>query len=207
MRKDQCISAELGKTMNKLVFIIAGSLLLVPVLFGACNSGPSSVTSSEPPPKPDIASKTYTNIDHNFSIEYPSDWEYSGNPTTGQGSQGILVTFIGPASAQTAGIVIEADKWPAPSTLEQYAAAVEEQVLKKNLVDYVKLKEVSTSIGGMPAVTRIFTATINSLPLKYAQIYFVNKDFGYAISYSNSPDSFDAFYNSFELAVSTFKFN
>jgi hypothetical protein len=193
--------------MRKSALFLVSLTLLFAVSLGACNPGPSSVTSSEPPPKPDIASKIYANPAHNFSIEYPADWQYAANPTPGQGSQGVVVTFIGPASTETAGIAIQADKWPAPATLEQYAAAVEEQVLKKDLADYVKSKEVATSMGGMPAITRIFTATINDLPRKFAQIYFVNKEFGYAISYSNSPDSFDAFYNSFELAVSTFKFN
>jgi hypothetical protein len=190
--------------MNRSIFILATLLSIISTLLGACNSGPLPFASSETSPTPTMPSKTYTNYGHNFSTDYPADWDLSENQTLG--SQGILAIFMGPLSTQDSSIVIEADKWPTDSTLKQYAAAVESQILKKNLQDYVKLKEDSATISGLPAILRTFTGTFKSFPRKYAQIYFVKADFAYTISYSNNKDSFDTFYNGFELVISTFKF-
>jgi hypothetical protein len=193
-----------GKTMNKSIFLLVILLLLVPVLLGACNSGTSPVPSIT---SPVIASKTYTNHAHNFSVQYPADWGLTENVTQTQEAQGILVIFMGNLSTQNSSIVIEADKWPSNSPLAQYAAAVEDQILKVQLQNYVKLSEGPATISGMPAIIRIFTASLKGIPRKYAQLYFKRGDFAYAISYSNNLDAFDTFYSSFELAVSTFKFN
>jgi len=188
-------------------------IVLLVVMSVASSFGCQQQAALAPPPaqtpKPTIGSLIYTNSEHGFSVEYPTDWNLEENLTEQEKFTGIVIKFLGPLPAEydnRAVIIIEADKLPSEFTAEEYAEVVEIRILKKNLPDYVNLEEQTTVIGGVPSLMRTFTATMQDAPHKDIQAYFTKENVGYAITYDVTIDSHDKYVGCFELVTSTFKF-
>ena len=170
----------------------------------------SSSSASTPTVKPAIASKTYSNSEHNFSVEYPADWDLKKTLTDFEKSTGVLAIIEGPKSVKynhRTSIMIEADKCPSNFTAEEFAKAVEQQILTKNMKDFTNLKEQKSTVSGIPALVKTFAATVNNLPLKDIQAYLIKGNFAYTITYQVTTDLHDEYIGCFDLAIRTFKFN
>jgi hypothetical protein len=192
--------------MKRLAALCLVALLFCPpsALIVSCQQQPAST----PIPKPAIASKTYINSEHGFSVEYPENWDLNEDISEEAKLNGIVAVFVGPVTAeydQRVHIIIETDEFSSGVTSEEYAEAVEFQILKKNLTDYVKLEEQTATISEIPAIVRTFTATAPDYPRKDIQAYLTKENIGYAITYDVTPDSHDKYKDCFDLAVSTFK--
>ena len=194
------------------IIILLFSLPVILVAGCQKQTTPASSPSPDslPTVKPALETKTYANSEHGFSVEYPADWDKNDSFTEKEKLMGLLVIFEGPKSTKydrRASIVIEADECPSDYTVEEYAKAVELQILKKNFKDYSNLQEQQTTIGGIPALMKTFTATINNFPYKDIQAYFIKGNLAYAITYEVTTDSYDKYIDCFDLVKSTFKFD
>jgi hypothetical protein len=194
--------------MKKLAtFCLAVLLFCLPVaVVASCQQTEPAQSQA---PKPAIPSKTYTSSVYGFSVEYPAEWTINDNLTEQENSKGLLIEFDGPLSAeydQKASIIIEADELSRKFTTEEYAQAVELQLLTKILPDYIKLEEQTTTISGIPAIRRTYTATMRYFPHKDIQIYFTKENLYYVITYDVTSESHDEYADCFDLVTSTFKF-
>jgi hypothetical protein len=156
------------------------------------------------PPSPPLAPETlvYTNSEHGFSLEYPKDWNVE------EGSAGTVVLFTGPQVGEyeyMVNINIVTEELPSEMTVQDYARMAELQQ-KKAWSDYVKVKEYTSTISGLPAVVKTFTATPINVPLKDIQVFFIKDEVAYIITYDVAIDSHDEYAEFFDLAISTFKF-
>ena len=201
------IIIEEGTTVKILVIICAIFILIVPAILGCQQTTPAEAPSSTQ--KPVITSETYNNTEQGFSVEYPADWDLDTNLSDIEKSKGIVVKFGSPESDEydrIAVIIIETDKMLRNLTVEEYAKAFEEQILKKNLPDYRVLNKKTTTIGGMPAFIRTFTATSHGLSIKDTQAYLIKGEICYVITYDVTMDAHDRYADCFDLVISTFKF-
>jgi len=199
--------------MMKTFSLLLAVVLSISILLGCSDKEPVPLATEDEipatPSKSVISSKTYTNTEYSFSVEYPVDWDLNENLSTEERQAGRIVIFSGSQVAENdrrVRIIIEADKWSKDATVEQYATAVEMQVLKKNLSDYINLHERTTTIDEIPAIVRTFTATIDGLMQKDVQAYFTKDDFAYVITYDVTTEYYDTYVDCFELAINTFKF-
>lgn len=196
--------------MKRLILSRFTFLLIVLLVVSIAGCKQQQAPSPATPTKTTIINKIYANSEHNFSVEYPADWNLKKTLTENEKLTGVVAIIEGPKSAKynyRVNIMIEADKWSRNYPVEDSAKAVELQILKKNLPDYVNLQERTTTISGMRAIVRTWTATIQSFPHKDIQAYFNKEDFTYTITYDVTTDLHDEYIDSFNLAISTFKFN
>ncbi len=200
------------------IYIAFFLLLMLPVIFlvgcqmkftvGATLSTKTATTSSKLTSvpttniiKPTISSKIYSNSQYNFSLEYPAEWEFE------EGLLGTVVFFAGPSEPNyQMNVNLVTEELPKIYSIDDYSKLGELQV-KKAHSDYVNLGELHTNISGLPAIIRTFTVTIKSVPLKDTQAYFIKDKTAYIITYDIPIDKYDSYIDSFNLAVSTFKFN
>ena len=122
----------------------------------------------------------------------------------------MVTVFAGPLVGEydyMVNIKIVREELPKDRTLEDYVRIVEEDN-KRQYTDYTKVDEYSTTIGGLSAIVRTFTATNNDVPLKITQAFFIEDtdNVGYIITYDVSGEFYDAYADSFELVISTFEF-
>ena len=121
---------------------------------------------------------------------------------------GTIVIFAGPLVGEydyMVNINIVTEELPSKLTVEDYGRMGELQ-LKKSYPDYVKLQEYTTTISGLPAIVKTFTATVTDFPLKEIQAFFIKDKVAYIITYDVSIDSHDEYADYFELVISSFKF-
>ena len=91
-------------------------------------------------------------------------------------------------------------------TVEDYGRMGELQQ-KKAWPDYVKLQEYTTTISGLSAIVKTVTTTMQDVPLKDIQAFFIKDKVAYVITYDVTTDSHDEYADCFDLVISTFKFD
>jgi hypothetical protein len=186
-------------------------ILLLPLLAGCRQQSPSTSETVTPDSETGqaVENKTYTSDEFGFSLEYPADWNLKKELTESERNFGIRAVIEGPHSAEydyMATIIIKVQELSQDITTEEFAEAVEVQILKKNLPDYVSLEEKTTTIGGIPAIARKFTATMSDAPCKDIQAYFIRDNCIYTITYDVSTDCHDMYAGCFGTVIDTFTF-
>jgi hypothetical protein len=171
---------------------------------------PEPIPEPEPPPAA-FDTATYVNSGYGYSVEYPSDWDVL------EGLGGMVVSFLGPLVLEDADNllvisirVIELDTLDIGMTL---ADLVRDRELmdERYIVNYNKLDEYSTTVGGLPANIQTFTGTFTlngeNITLKYRVARFVKDKLGYVISYYVPAEFDDQYADCFDLAINSFKFD
>lgn len=182
-----------------LLILVAGILLL-----NACTK-PTPVPISVTLPKPAIESRTYTNSEHGFSVEYPEGWDIL------EDYMGTIVLFAGP-------MVLEGDYYvnvnvrevqlPREMTLKDIVKSGE-LIDKRNIENYDKLEEYNTIVGGLPANVQTCTGILKvngkDLLLKDKVARFVKDKVCYIITYDVPAEFHDEYTDCFNLVISTFE--
>jgi hypothetical protein len=164
---------------------------------------PSDTSTIGEKPKLTIASKTYTNSENLFSVEYPKDWDLEENVG------GIIAIFAGPLTKENRYMVninIVSENLTRNITIQDYIR-LGELKLKKSVPDYIKLEEYATTISGQDAIIRTFTATVQNVLLKDTQAYLIKGKKAYVITYDVDDNSYDEYSSFFDLVISTFNFH
>ncbi len=202
--------------MKKLVILctVIILVLLPAALVVGCQQQPAPappVTAPAPTPTPILGPV------HGYSCKYPEGWvasttEVEEDPTRPAHYNIVRMVrmFAGPLVGEydyLVNIKIVREELPKDRTLEDYIRIVEEDT-KKQYTDYTMVDEYSTTIAGLPAIVRTFTATIMDVPLKNTQAFFIEDtdNVGYVITYDVPEEFYDEYADSFELVISTFEF-
>jgi hypothetical protein len=191
--------------MKKLTVLFIIAICMLTLVLGCQKQTTPKTSSNLPATASTLTGKTYSNSQYGFSIQYPADWPPK------EGASGTIVIFAGPAVTATGGIIninITSEKLPdSPKmSVSDYAKAGETQ-LQNAFANYAKASESNATIGGQPAVVRVFTGSINNISLKFAQAYLIKGNLSYIITYTSTPDMFDKYSDFFNLAITSFKFN
>ena len=120
-----------------------------------------------------------------------------------------IVMFTGPIVGEhdyMLNINVAGKQIPIGSTLEDFCKRGEQQQ-KKEFPDYVKVQEYSTTIGQLPAVVQIFTATVRGFPIKDKQAIVIKGRVAYIITYDVTTDCHDEYLDCFECVINSFKFD
>jgi hypothetical protein len=155
-----------------------------------------------PPPAPETL--TYINSEYGFSVEYPKDWDFE------EGLMGVIVVLAGPFLEEEQFMINinitseELPKFPKMS-LEDYSRVSEMQI-KKMAENYEEVDRYDTTIADCPAIMCTFTSDYEGIAMMQTQIYFLEENVAYVITYSATPQSHDQYYECFEGVVSSFKF-
>ena len=165
---------------------------------------PPSAPAPPPPPAPPPTPQTltYTNSEYGFSCDYPKDWDVE------EDLAGMVVVFAGPLVGEydyMVNINTVTEELPSKITVEDYGK-MGELHLKKSFPDYVNVHEYTTTISGLPAIVRTFTATVTDFPLKDIQAFLIKDKVAYIITYDVTVDSHDEYADCFELVINSFKF-
>ena len=179
-----------------------------------------SVIGCQQQPKPTPPAPTPTPIPgpvHGISCEYPEGWVGSVTEMELDPARPVhyniirtVTVFAGPLVGEydyMVNIKIVREELPKDRTLEDYVRIVEEDT-KRQYIDYTKVDEYSTTIGGLSAIVRTFTATTMDVRLKNIQALFIEDtdNVGYVITYDVPEEFHDEYADSFELVISTVKF-
>ena len=190
--------------MKKLVIlcavVLAAFLSVVPIV--GCQQAQETqpeLIPSPPPQRPTIESRTYTNSEYNFSIDYPEDWDVL------EDYMGMVFAFMGPLVLEETyyvNINLAAEQLPYEDMkLKDYGKAVELNT-KRTSTDYKKVDEYSTTIGGQPAIVIVFTCTFEvegtKFALKDSVAVFIKNNIGYTITYDVPEEFHDQYADCFD---------
>lgn len=150
--------------------------------------------------------KTYQK--DNYSINYPSDWEYSDKKPQ------PLVAFMlfSPEASQTKdkfreniNLTIE-ELSSGDYTLDEYTEIVFEQV-KKQIPSAKLLSALPANIGKEDAVNIVWTADFgNGMVLKFNQLFAIKDRIAYVLTFTSTEAEFDEYIKDAAKILNSFKF-
>ncbi len=194
--------------MKKTVIIWTIILLVSAFLGGSCAAPTSAPIPSSPPapPPPTIEGLTYTNSEFGFSVKHPKDWdvleEYVGTAVF----FGVPMVLEGTYMVNISVIVTQL---PQKMTFEDFVRGGE-LADKKNMLNYNKVEEYDTTMGGVSANLQTISGTVKlageDLLLKDGVARLVKDKAGYVITYDVPEEFHDQYADCFQLVISTFKF-
>ena len=130
-----------------------------------------------------VAFVAYENKEHGFRFFYPEDWLFDEPRSTN------VVTFLAtkPTTPIERGFFIVGIEKPADShkNLADYSAETLKN-LEENIPDFTLLESNDVTFGGKPAHAIVQTATVNGHSIKSKQVWYIQNESVYNVSYSAS---------------------
>jgi hypothetical protein len=192
-------------TIAIAVICVGVFLILLPM---ALLSGDESTEIPYFTPKPVVLS--YTNADHDFSMNFPQYW-YDMEPSDSivllyspqiQDPDFLdLATTIGVSAHELPSEVIEAG-------LEDYMRKSEAN-LEADAPNYTKISLESTTTSGLPAMvlTSSMYAEGDESSLITKQAVFFKQEMVYIITYTSVEDYYEEYLDAFDMVISSFRFH
>ncbi|MGZ4883369.1 MAG: PsbP-related protein, partial [Halobacteriota archaeon] len=117
---------------------------------------------------------TYTG--HGFTMQYPTDWtKYE----PGNGSD-VAVVFALPTHNDTENLNVVTFAHPNNVSLASLVADATDQV--QQFDNFTQVSARNTTLGGAPAYTVTYTATIGDAPLKVTQVWAIHNGTSYDVT-------------------------
>ncbi|HBY56468.1 MAG TPA: hypothetical protein DEG96_01165 [Candidatus Atribacteria bacterium] len=213
--------------MRKLIFYFVALVLILTLGSAGLAQGLPSLTESSPTPTPPTTNITpppvspsaipetvfvpniysYSDPDCSFKFSYPETWEpYYEMDDTGT-CKAEIDLFEGDYIIAAFSVYVE----NYDSSLASYAISVEEWMLDpKNMPEYNKINEEAITIGGLPAIKRLYTWTKihkednSKIPIKAVDVYLVKDKKGYILEGQVVRDKFDQILPQLETMFNSF---
>lgn len=171
-------------------------VLIAAIATAGCTTNNSSSTGSETTAAAPM--NTYTG--HGFTMQYPNDWvKYE----PGNGSD-VVVLFALPTHNDTENLNVVTFDNPENVTLEALVADATDQV--QQFANFTQISARNTTLGGAPAYTVTYTATIGDVPLKVMQVWAIHNGTAYDVTYNAAPGTFDAYLGQAQRTIDSFQF-
>ncbi|HEX5506088.1 MAG TPA: DcrB-related protein, partial [Thermomicrobiales bacterium] len=133
--------------------------------------------------KPLDGGKAYQDPDGRFSLRVPDGWSQAKQ-------SGGEVAFTGPhagrAAAPTMNVVLQQTQ----DSLDQFDKSTQQE-LQKQFEDFKLVSHDKVTVNGFPAYRRVFTVTINDVPMEIEQVYLVDQHTAHTLTFAATPDTFD----------------
>jgi hypothetical protein len=198
--------------IKKTVAIIV-LVTIVSLSVAGCTVNPSSTSSPTPTP---IASKE-TVIGNNttfssaagFNITYPKTLKIDSS--TNASVLARIFVYLG--TNNTTAVNVATQDLDPNTTLKNYTDYNIGQI--NDFRDYQLISNQSTTLGGKPAYTVVWQATIpvqvgttvQNQTLKFMQTYVVNNNTGYVVSYKAILSDYNTYLAQAQQIMNSFKFN
>lgn len=197
------------KRLGILCTVILVVLLSVASVVGCAEKEeaptPEPESTQEPTPSlPSVESNVYSNSEYGFSLEYPEDWDVL------EDYMGMVFMICGPlVDEYIVNVNLSTEQLDETVTLKDYARMVE-LTTKRQSLNYEKLDEYSTTIGGQPAIVLVMTCTMEiegkEYTLKDSGAVLIKDNIAYIITYDVPAELHDEYSNCFELMIDSFEF-
>jgi hypothetical protein len=154
-----------------------------------------------PAPKPAGSFMRYENEDLNVRLEVPEEWEISERLTQN------TVLFVTPATPIEgefrSNVSIAVQVLASPQTsLQAYTEAFLAQA-PNLLTDFRLLASEPVILAGRPAQRVVYAATQNGLALQWLQVWALEGDRAYIVTYTAEESRFDQFLTEIHYIIST----
>ncbi len=196
------------KAVTIIVLVMIASLSVA-----GCTANPSSTSSPTPTP---IASKE-TVIGNNttfssaagFNITYPKTLKIDSS--TDPSVQARVFVYLG--TNNTSAVSVATEDLNPNATLTDFTNFSLGQI--NDFPNYQLISNQSTTLGGKPAYTIVWQATIpvqvgttvQNQTLKFMQTYVVNNNKGYVVSYKATLSDYNTYLAQAQQIMNSFKFN
>ena len=203
--------------MKKVTFCFITIVLILTLGgIGLAQGLPSLTESSPAPPPPTTITSipvsspnifSYADSTCSFNFNYPSAWKpYDEMGDTGT-CRAEVDLFEGDYITAAFSVYVENYE---PS-LASYAISVEEWMLDpKNMPEYNKINEEAITLGGLPAIKRLYSWTKihqddnSKVPIKAVDVYLVKDKKGYILEGQVVQDKFDQILPQLEVMFNSF---
>lgn len=176
------------------------------------------ITSGEPgqgtvPGPQGLQYSLYENPQHDFTIQYPSDWTLRQG-----GAAGVIATFSSPYESNfdpfTANLVIGVENLTSGTSLENYTRSV--VTLLRTVPAPADFRLTGSpqpaTFGGIPAQKMGFTMTVpnqrslnSETPVEGLQVWTVDNNTAYVLSFASEQDKFAGYLPTIEHIIDTFQ--
>jgi eukaryotic-like serine/threonine-protein kinase len=174
------------------------------------SGGPGQETASGPQ---QLQYSLYENPQHNFTIQYPSDWTLRQG-----GGAGVIVTFSSPYESDfdpfIANLVIGIENLTSGASLENYTSSVVALLQSIPAGGDFSLtgSPLATTFGGFPARKTGFTITVpnerslsSETNVEGVQLWTVDNNTAYVLSFAAEQDKFASYLPTVEHIIDTFR--
>ena len=213
--------------MRKLIFYFVALILILTLgSIGLAQELPSLTESSpaptppttnitSPPVTPPATSETvsvsniysYTDPNCSFKFSYPETWKPYDEIDSSGTYKAEIDLFEGDYIIAAFAVYVENYE----SSLASYAISVEEWMMDpQNMPEYCKIKEQAVTIGGLPAVKRVYTWTKidrednSKTPIKAVDIYLIKDNKGYILEGQIVKEKFEQILPQLEAIINSF---
>ncbi|MGA7077001.1 MAG: PsbP-related protein [Halobacteriota archaeon] len=186
---------------NLITALAFAALITVAVTTAGCatNTSPSPTPTPIPSQETVIGNNTTFSSAAGFNITYPKTLKIDS--TTNASVQVRVYVYLATNNTLDSVVVAEQDL-DASVTLSAFANYMVTQV--NNYPNYKLISNASTTLGGKPAYTIVFNATVpvqmgtaastvQETPLKLMQTFVVNNHKGYVVTYKASPSDYNTY--------------
>jgi len=213
--------------MRKLIFYFVALVLILTLGSTGLAQGLPSLTESSPAPNPPTTNITsppvtppatpetvsvsniysYTAPDCSFKFSYPETWEPYDEIDSSGTYKAEIDLFEGDYIIAAFAVYVENYE----SSLASYAISVEEWMMDpQNMPEYCKIKEEAVTIGGLPAIKRVYAWTKidrednSKTPIKAVDIYLVKDNKGYILEGQIVKEKFEQILPQLETIINSF---
>jgi hypothetical protein len=174
------------------------------------SGGPGQETASGPQ---QLQYSLYENPQHDFSIQYPSDWTLRQG-----GAAGVIATFSSPYESNfdpfIANLVIGVENISSGASLENYTSSVVALLQSVPAPADFSLtgSPQAATFGGLPAREMKFTMTVpnakslsSETTVEGLQVWTVDNNKAYVLSFASEQDKFAGYLPTIEHIIDTFR--
>ncbi len=201
---------------------IISALAIVTLLMLVATTAGCTTTTPSPTPTP--IAETTTTVGNNttfssatgFNITYPKAWKVD---TTTNASLPVRIYIYIPTNNTAEGVNVGVQQLKNGSTLAQFSYDQLSEIRRASETGLYKnftgpTVNNNTTIAGKPAVSAIYQATVpaqlsqsatQNVTLKVMNIFVVNNDRGYTITYKATPANYDKYLPQAQQIMNSFK--
>ncbi len=194
--------------------IIAALAIAALMTLAVTTAGCTTTTSPSPTPTPIVQTITKTGNNTTltstagFNLTFPSKYKYDQNASTGA----KVVIYLDPKDVTT-GVSVGTDTLQPNTALDALTVYYTDLLL--NFKNFTTIQNTTNStLGGKPAKTLTFSALIpvqynttytKNQTMQVQQIWTINKDTGFVVTYKAPPSNFTKFLPEAQKIVNSFQ--
>jgi len=144
--------------------------------------------------------QTYENKTDGFSLQFPSTWTFQ------EQAYGASVVFSSPTSETDKikeNVAITRTPLNKTYTVEEYYIINKERLATQN--GYNEIENSIIKINNLDAKKIIFTSTFEDKKLQFEEIFIIDNNFLYTITYTATQDTFDKYIKKVDKMVASIK--
>jgi serine/threonine-protein kinase len=189
-------------SMKKLFFVLQ-FVILLPAVLVAQNSDPA-VAEIENDSKVHQGWKNVTI--ENFELNYPAEWTLNT-----EGQFGTKLILFAPADKTgkdfRENLTVLTENISDPSVKLDKYVALSEKMINKLMSDVNFVTNEASLINGVQFHTFVYTARQGQVRTKITQYFTLKDNVAYIITFSTTPDSYDAYKEIGTRIINTFRFH